>query len=330
MPDAPDRDAQAIELPSLPDGEGVLILMNSEAGKAVIRLDPRPRIAERLPRAVVRVLDEGDSFDDAVRAAVASDGPPRVLGVFGGDGSVSSMADLALRHDLPLLAMPGGTFNHFLRAAGVHDVDAAIQALRTGRGIAATVAELTTPAGTETVLNVTAVGVYAQFLAERTKRRDRLGKWLGGVAAAWQVLRRAERIDVDIDGTSRRVWSVFVGVGHHTTDQLSILRRDTLSDDVLDVRVLDARASALQAVASLSFGRTSTSVLRGLDMLPGEGEISHDTAESVRIALRPADRGATFWVHDGELQRRPPATDGGRAVLSLRVRPRALRVYAPS
>ncbi|MET0780566.1 MAG: phosphatase PAP2 family protein, partial [Microbacterium sp.] len=121
QPDEPEV-AQVVEpivLPASADGAGVLIVMNKDAGTAVIRLDPRPTIAERLPRAVVRELEREEGMDDAVRAAMAGEDPPRILGVYGGDGSVSRMAHLALEFDLPLLALPGGTFNHFARTAGI-------------------------------------------------------------------------------------------------------------------------------------------------------------------------------------------------------------------
>ena len=48
-----------------------------------------------------------------------------MLGVYGGDGSVSRMAHLAREFDRTFLALPGGTFNHFPRAAGIKSVDLA-------------------------------------------------------------------------------------------------------------------------------------------------------------------------------------------------------------
>ena len=127
--------------------------MNKGAGTAVIRLDPRSTIAERLPAAVVRELEPDEAMADVVREIMASDDPPRVLSVYGGDGSVSRMADLALEFDLPFLPLPGGTFNHFSRTAGIESVDLAIDALQAGSGIAASVGELTAGGRTTTVLN---------------------------------------------------------------------------------------------------------------------------------------------------------------------------------
>ena len=320
---------EAIELPASSDGAGVLIVMNTDAGTAVVRTDPRPIIAERLPRAVVRELEPDEPMADAVREAMAGAEPPRVLGVYGGDGSIARMAHLALELDLPLLALPGGTFNHFARAAGIETVDLGIDALQAGAGVAASVGELTTAERSTTVLNVASIGIYPDFVAERARRRPRLGKWIGGVAATWRELRDAEPIDIVIEGRRARVWSVFASVGRNTPGQVATMQRRTLSDDVLDVRVLHARGSRAQAVAALSFGTATRAVLRALRLLPPASDIERITATEIAISVRPRAGEATFYAHDGELERRPAVGDDGRYTLRCRIVPHALRVYAP-
>ena len=319
-----------IELPPSPNGAGVLIVMNKDAGTAVIRLDPRPTIADRLPAARVRELEPDETMDDVVRAIMSGDDPPRILGVYGGDGSVSRMAHLAIEFAVPFLALPGGTFNHFARTAGIETVDLAIDALQAGSGVAASVAELTDGGVTTTVLNAASIGIYPEFLAQRTKRRARLGKWIGGVAATWRELRDAEPIDVVIRGRRARVWSVFASVGRNTPGQVATLQRRTMSDDVLDIRVLHARGSRLHAVAALSFGAVTRAVLRAVGLLPPASDIERITANDISISVRPRAGEATFYAHDGELQRRPAVDADGHYTLTCRIVPKSLRVYAPA
>lgn len=319
-----------IDLPPSEDGEGVLIVMNKNAGTAVIHLDPRPTIAERLPRATVRELAPHEAMADVVREIMSAGDPPRVLSVYGGDGSVSRMAQLALEFDVPFLPLPGGTFNHFSRTAGIETVDLAIDALQAGSGIAASVGELTAGGRTTTVLNSASIGVYPEFVAERTKRKARLGKWVGGAVAAWRGLRDAEPIDVVIRGRRARVWSVFASVGRNTPGQVATFQRRTLSDDVLDVRVQHARGSRLQAVAALSFGATTRAVLRALGLLPPASDVERITATEIAITVHPRPGEATFYAHDGELERRPAVDDDGRYTLTCRILPRVLRLYAPA
>ena len=166
-------------------------------------------------------------MDDAVREAMASPHPPRVLGVYGGDGSVSRMAHLALEFDRPLLALPGGTFNHFARAAGINSVDLAIDALQAGEGVAASVAELTTASRTITVLNAASIGIYPDFVAQRARRKARLGKWFGGVAAAWRELRGAEAIDIELE---RPAGARLVGVRERRAQHPRARRHDAAPD----------------------------------------------------------------------------------------------------
>ncbi|WP_404431159.1 hypothetical protein LG299_13670 [Microbacterium lacus] len=325
-----EQVVEMIDLRPSPDGAGVLIVMNKDAGTAVIHLDPHRSIGERLPSALVRELEPDEGMADVVRDIMAGEDPPRVLSVYGGDGSVSRMAQLALEFDVPLMPLPGGTFNHFSRTAGIETVDLAIDALQAGSGIAASVGELAAGGRTTTVLNSASIGIYPEFVAERTKRKARLGKWIGGVVATWRALREAEPIDIVIAGRRARVWSVFASVGRNTPGQVTTFQRQTLSDDVLDVRVLYARGSRVQAVAALSFGSATRAVLRGLRLLPPASDIEHITATDIAISVEPRSGEATFYAHDGELERRPAVGEDGRYTLTCRIVPRALRVYAPA
>ncbi|WP_274543218.1 diacylglycerol/lipid kinase family protein, partial [Microbacterium sp. CPCC 204701] len=195
-------------------GRGVFIVRNAQSGTAVIRTDPAVTLAERLPEAVVHELDDGEDLADAVRAAMQTDAAPSILGVYGGDGSVSRMADLARRYERPLLVMPGGTFNHFARSADLTDVDTAIDALQAGNTVEVSAMEVAAD-GERAVLalNAVAAGAYPELIDERERHLPQLGKWLGGVVAAWRALRSAEPLTIVRDGRRARVWSVFVGIG---------------------------------------------------------------------------------------------------------------------
>ncbi|BDI22485.1 bifunctional phosphatase PAP2/diacylglycerol kinase family protein [Herbiconiux sp. L3-i23] len=315
---------EAVELPTLGDGADAFIVMNRKAGKDVLRADPRLQITRRLPAAQVHELRPDETADDAVREAMGSDRPPRVLGVLGGDGSVSRMAHLAREFDLPLLVLPGGTFNHFARAAGVPTVDDSLDAAERGTGVLVSAADLEVDGRSLTVLNTASVGVYPDFVADRKKRKKRLGKWLAGVLAAATVLRSASPVDVEVDGRRIRVWSLFASVGRNEPEQIATMQRRSLDDDVLDVRMLHARGSRLRAITSLAFGRKTSAVLRVLHLLPPRSDVESFTASSVRLGVTSKGRGDVPFAHDGELER--PGSDYGA---ELRVQARALRVYAP-
>ena len=225
----------------------------------------------------------------------------RVLGVYGGDGSVAAAADLARERRLPLLVLPGGTYNHFAAAAGLERPETAIEALRSGRGRRIDVAELDDgSSAATTVLNTASVGIYPSVVAEREKRERRLGKRLAALVAAIRVLTTAGTIDLTVNGRRMRVWSIFVGVNRYYPADAAPQERTRLDDGVLDVRILSAGAWArTSGVVALAFGRRGSSLLRTL--LPGTDTIETFTTDAVDI---------TVHAHCGDGDRHRPRRGG--------------------
>ena len=54
-----------------PTVSGLLIVLNAQSGTAVVRADPRPVFAERLPAATVHELEEGEDLADAVASRMS-------------------------------------------------------------------------------------------------------------------------------------------------------------------------------------------------------------------------------------------------------------------
>jgi diacylglycerol kinase family enzyme len=320
-------DAATVTLPRITDGDGVLIVLNAQSGAAVLlRGDPRPVFAERLPAAVVHELAEGEDLAEVVAARMAGDEPPSVLGAYGGDGTVSRMAGLARRYDVPLLVLPGGTFNHFARALGVDSVDAALGALGDGAGRTVTVADVSVD-GDEpiTVLNALSVGVYPAFLDKREGPGNPFGKWLGGVIAARRELREAQPIRILHKGRRALAWSLFVSVGRNESGKVATMQRVTVDDGLLDIRIHHARGSRFRAMTSLAFGSRTASVLRTLGLMAPESDVERHVEQEFIFAVRPRPGRPSVFVHDGELEERDPAG----FTLACTAVPSALRVYAP-
>lgn len=313
-----------VPLPASPDGDGLLIFVNDSSGPA--GEDPFGLLARRLPRAELRRLGDGDAIE-ITRAAMESPTPPRVLGICGGDGSVCLAAHLARTHSVPLLVLPGGTFNHFARTAGVGTFDAAFDALERGEGVLADVGELTIDDGEPTtVINAASVGLYPEFIDVRERYQDRLGKWAAGVLAAVRVLRHADPVDVELEGRRERVWSVFVGINRNRPLTVAPMQRDRLDDGMLDVRILRAH-SRLHAIASLAFGRRTGAVLRALGLMPTSNEVVELQQRDVTLHVHRTPEGLPGLAHDGEVAE----VDESSASYTARVRnlPAALKVYSP-
>jgi diacylglycerol kinase family enzyme/membrane-associated phospholipid phosphatase len=314
-PTAPPT-AAAIDLPALPDGRGAFIVVNREAGLG--ETDPTAMLAERLPHARVHVLAEGEDLSTVLR----SHDHARVIGVCGGDGSVAAAAELARARQVPLLVLPGGTYNHFATAARLDRIETAIDALQSGRGRRIDVAELDDGSlSPTTVLNTASVGIYPSFVAEREKRRQRLGKRLAAVVAAVTVLTTADTIDLTVNGRRMRVWSIFVGVNRYYPEDAAPQERPRLDDGVLDVRILSAGAWArTSGVVALAFGRRGSSLVRTLR--PGADTIDTFITDAVDIVVHASADSEIGIAHDGEAM-------NGSSSVTLRSVPAALSVYAP-
>ncbi|MGR2752066.1 phosphatase PAP2 family protein [Agromyces arachidis] len=334
-PPAPPLPAGADRsLPASPDGEGVFLVVNRGSGTSVVRADPVDVVRERLPRAEVRILDDDEDLGTVVRDALARPAPPRILGVCGGDGSVAAVAHEARTAGVPLLVVPGGTFNHFARTAGAHSPEAAVEAVQRGEGVRADVAELAFgDAEPITVVNAASVGVYPDFVAARQELQRRLrNKWLAGIVAAEGVLRRAEPVTVVIDGRRTQAWTLFVGVGRNHRDTPAPLQRCALDDGVLDVRLLHA-GSHVRAVASLAFGRRVAAVLRHLRLMPER--VEGFTVRELTVDVRPRRGQSPGFAHDGEVALEAPAAASAHLSApgyrtTVRVLPGALDVYRPA
>ncbi|GAA1825577.1 bifunctional phosphatase PAP2/diacylglycerol kinase family protein [Agromyces salentinus] len=320
-------------LPASPEGEGVFIVVNRSSGTSVVRADPVRVLERRLPLAELHLLDDGDDPRTAMRAALAREEPPSIIGVCGGDGSVAAVAHEARAAGLPLLVVPGGTFNHFARTAGAASVDLAVDALQRGEGVRTDVAELRFAGGSPiTVLNTASVGIYPDFVAERERLERRWGKWPAAVIAAVRVLRSSAPVTVVVDGRRARVWTLFVGVGRNEAGIAAPMQRRRLDDGTLDVRVLHA-GTRVRAVGSLAFGRRTSSVLRRLRLLPER--LESFTTDSIDVLVRPREGQAPGFAHDGEVAIAAPAEASARGAVpgyrtTVRVLPAALDVYRPA
>ncbi|MEU6125801.1 phosphatase PAP2 family protein, partial [Streptomyces sp. NPDC047123] len=134
-----------VPVPALPDGEGLVVVVNSGSGKGVPgRLPAREHLALLLPNAEVLTLGAGDDLGELLDKAVArAAGSGGVLGVCGGDGTVNAAAEVALLHGLPLAVLPGGTLNHFALDLGVEDERDLSRAVQRGEAVRVDVGRFT-------------------------------------------------------------------------------------------------------------------------------------------------------------------------------------------
>jgi undecaprenyl-diphosphatase len=305
----PARPAEAVrprtEAPATLTGEGLVLVVNESAGRASRALTARLRA--QLPEATILEMGAGQDLSELLRAGALKVGPgdATILGVAGGDGTISAAAGVALELGLPLLVIPSGTFNHFAADLGIKSPDAALAALRTGDAVLVDVGV----AGGRSFVNTASIGVYVDLVQARRRLESRVGKWAAVIIALVQVLRDGHPDDVVIDGHHGRLWLLFAGNCRYEPPGFAPSYRPRLSDGQLDLRVI---------FATVPFGRSRlvASVLTGT--LARSRVYRAWTASAVEITA--ADGTPLWFARDGELSE---ATTS----LQLAKRPRQLLVY---
>ena len=226
--------------------EGLALIVNTSAGTASTRL------AADLPEATVIETDAGD-LAARLRLAAAS---ARILGVAGGDGTVSAAAAVALETSLPLLVIPAGTFNHFAADLGVESARDALAALRDGEAVQVDLGLV----GDRPFVNTSSTGVYVDLVNARRQLEGVLGKRLAEVVALIGVLRRGRPHELVLDGRRRRLWLYFAGNCRYVPHGTAPAYRPDLADGCLDIRVAEAtvlaRSRLVAAVLTGTLGRS--------------------------------------------------------------------------
>ncbi|MEU6819706.1 phosphatase PAP2 family protein [Streptomyces atriruber] len=245
-----------VKAPALPEGEGLVVVLNSGSGKGVPgRLPARDHLDLLLPKAEVLECGPGDDLgeilDEAVERATAGAG---VLGVCGGDGTVNATARRAAEAGLALAVFPGGTLNHFALDAGTPTFEDTAHAVRRGEAVRVDLARVRDGAGEEVTgfVNTFSIGLYPELVRQREKLEGRIGKWPAAAVSFVEVLRTATPLRIRLDGHDRVLWLLFAGNGQYAPDGLAPTHRPRMDDGLLDIRTVDAEAPLARTRVALS------------------------------------------------------------------------------
>lgn len=197
----------------------------------------------------VRVLEPGDDVRVLAERAVA-DGAD-ALGMAGGDGSLGAVAEVALRHDLPFVAVPAGTRNHFALDAGLNRNDPlqALAAFTAGEEHRIDVARV----NGRLFLNNVALGAYGVVVAQPGYRAAKVPTALAEVAGAVDKGHPAYALELDVPDVGHWERAALVMVSNNPYEMAphrAMGRRRRLDGGQLGVVAVDIDGAA--AVASIT------------------------------------------------------------------------------
>jgi undecaprenyl-diphosphatase len=280
------------DLTPLQEGEGLVVVVNPHSGTGP---DLTPQIAEEWPKAQIVPIDELPALPEA-----------KALGVAGGDGTVAAVAAIAVERDLPLVLIPSGTLNHFARDVGISGLHDTAQAVADGVGVRVDLAQV----NDQWFVNTASLGGYPDMVRIREKLEQRWGKWPAAVIALGRVLRRAQPLEMTIDGMKHLVWLLFVGNGPYRPKGFAPTMRPRLDDGLLDVRYVRA---------DRPFSRTRFFLGALLGALEQSRTYKHREVASLDVVVH----GAPISIAtDGEVREKSTR-------FAFRSRPAALGIYRP-
>jgi diacylglycerol kinase (ATP) len=243
---------------------------------------------------------------DAIRGAA---GRCDCVIVGGGDGTLHAAAPALLEIGLTLGILPLGTANDLARTLGIGpDPVAAAHVIAAGHTRAVDLGEV----NGHLFWNVASIGLSVELASELTAETKRRWGRLGYAIAALRVLRRMRPFTAEIkhDGRIERLRTVQVAVGNgrHYGSGMTVEEAAQPDDSLLDVYSLGIRHwwQLLALFPAMRSGRHGA----------WREVRSFATTELLVRTRRPKRVNA-----DGEIVTRTPAR--------FRVRPRAVRVYAP-
>jgi diacylglycerol kinase family enzyme len=286
------------------------LVMNPRSGGGKVA---RFRLVEVAELLGARVLLAGPGQDAATLARRALEDGAEVLGVAGGDGTVSTVAAIAAEADRPLVVVPAGTRNHFARDLGldIRDPAAAVQALRDAEPVRVDLAFV----GGRPFVNNVSFGVYADALLTPGYREAK-ARALASVAGPY--LEGRQWVDASVDtpeGMIEHPQVVLVSNNpYHIATPRYVGRRFALDRGVLGAIVVKrSSGTAPEPLPRLVHDVTERGATSG-----GEGLVTWSAA---RITLQ------------GDAPSVAAGVDGEAVTLTLpltcEIRPRALSVLLP-
>lgn len=290
---------------------GVVINQYTAAGSdKAIADDIRAGFAQKGLEAMVR-LSAGQELaattqgllNDRVSAIVAG----------GGDGTVSTIAEICVREGVPLGVLPLGTRNHFGRDLQLpRDTSDCISCIAAGNTRRVDVGLV----NGRTFINNSSIGAYPRAVEarEELRTRFRLRKHIAGMIATLRIFSQHPVVsaEVELDGEIERHAGPFVFVGNnvYSVKLFSVNRRSSLNSGKLCIYT--ARSNGMRGLLRLLW-------LSLLDRLEQSRDFRVRCGTEAVIRLRQREIRVS---RDGEVSRM-------KTPLHYKIQPRALEVFSP-
>ncbi|HNM84525.1 MAG TPA: diacylglycerol kinase family protein, partial [Mycobacterium sp.] len=278
----PATEPLRIDTPKRPTGKGLTMVVNPASGGGTgARVVAEVRA--ELPDAEIIELGPDDEPAAVLRSAAEH---AEILGIAGGDGTVSTAAAIAVETNLPLAVFPAGTFNHFAKDIGCDTVAKTVAAIRDGN---VSCVDLVCINEDKMVVNTASIGAYPLFVETREKLEHKAGKTLAGIYAMLHTLRHDQPVRIRYDNKTVQTSLFFLGNSLYLPTGFAPSRRTRMDDGLMDIRILETgrRLARTRILGALALGRLERSPL-------------YHEIQAPQFSFTAVD-GPTPVAHDGEV-----------------------------
>lgn len=132
----------------------------------------------------------------------------QIIAAVGGDGTMSTVAQLMKSTDAILAPLPGGTLNHFTKDLGINqDLEKAIQAMTVAAPRRIDYAMV----NDRVFINNSSIGLYPSSLQSRARIEDKFGKWPAAVIGSIRAWLQYRLYNVTVGGKDVSTPFIFIG-----------------------------------------------------------------------------------------------------------------------
>jgi diacylglycerol kinase family enzyme len=243
----------------------------------------------------------------------AARGEIDAVAVGGGDGTISTVANVLAGTGVPLGLLPLGTLNHLAKDLGIpRDIDAAVDVVCAGNTRSIDAAEV----NGRIFVNNSSIGIYPYMVLDRERRRSKHGqaKWMATFLAMLRTLRYLprRRLSIQAEGWTEpcRTPCLFVGNNAYGLVAPALGTRERLDQGELCLYVAPQRSRTALVLLALKSAIGLVHHARDVRAMKVTSAVINSRTSRLLVSM------------DGEVSiQRPP--------LRYRVRRQALLVFVP-
>ncbi len=154
-----------------------------------------------------------------------------LIAAYGGDGTISHIANILKNTDALFAPLAGGTLNHFTKDLGIdQDLYRALEAIVVSKPRKVDLVSV----NDRIVINNSSLGLYPSALQMRDEMsRKNIAKWPAAIISSFKAFIRYQLFTVTIDGETFRTPFVFVGNNDYRLEERLIGQRTRIDEGVL-------------------------------------------------------------------------------------------------